>query len=363
MKNTFGNSFAVTLFGESHGPYIGVVCDGFAPGLRVDTDKIDSELLRRRPKGKISTQRVEKDQYEIISGVYKGRTTGTPLTIIIPNSATKSADYEDMAFIPRPGHADLAAGYKYHGFEDRRGGGHFSGRITAALVAAGAVCQTALEAKKIRIGTHILSVGSVSDRAFKNVDEDLDILKNAAFPVLLEGKEAEMTSLIEQYAENKDSIGGVLETAVSGVIPGLGEPWFDSMESVLSHAMFSIPAIKGVSFGLGFEGTGLSGSIYNDPIRVKDGMAMPVTNNNGGINGGITNGMPVIMKLAVKPTPSIFKKQDSVNMQDMTDTELTIQGRHDPAIIHRAACVVDAMTAIVMYDVLTGRYGCDWFTS
>jgi len=361
MKNTFGQSLQITLFGESHGAYIGAVLDGLAPGIEVDDSFIEHQLTLRRPAGRISTARVEADRYQIVSGLYKGKTTGTPLTIIIPNESQHSKDYENEARIARPGHADYAANCKYHGYEDFRGGGHFSGRITAALVAAGAIAIAALKDKGIEIGTHISSCGGVKDRGFDNLKADIELLKNKNFAILDEDIKENMLAVMEKAANEGDSVGGVLETVVIGMPEGLGEPWFDSVESQLSHALFGIPAVKGIQFGAGFDMVDNFGSQFNDPLRVEGGKVVTTTNNNGGINGGITNGMPITFRLAVKPTPSIYKEQDSINLTEHENAKLQIVGRHDPAIIHRARVVVDSMTAIVLYDMLSARYGTDFF--
>ncbi|MBE5856049.1 MAG: chorismate synthase [Lachnospiraceae bacterium] len=337
MKNTFGNSLQITLFGESHGPYIGAVLDGLAPGLTVDENYIRELLARRRPAGVISTARVEPDEFQIVSGYFNGKTTGSPLTILIPNVAKRSSDYEKAERIARPGHADYTASVKYHGYEDFRGGGHFSGRITAALVAAGAVVLPALKKKGIEISCEIKSVAGIA------------------------GSWEEMEAAIKAAAAEGNSVGGVLEAQIKGVPAGVGEPWFDSVESVLAHAMYSIPAVKGVQFGIGFDGVALKGSEYNDSFRNEDGKIVTVTNNNGGINGGITNGMPIVFSLAIKPTPSVYVKQESIDLKSGENRELQIEGRHDPAIIHRAKVVVEAMSAIVMYDLLSSRYGTDYF--
>ena len=359
MKNTFGNHLTVTLFGESHGAEIGAVLDGLPPGLPVADAFIRHQLDLRRPAGKISTARVEKDPYRIVSGVYNNRTTGTPLCILIPNGNTHSSDYDKD--LPRPGHADYAAQCKYHGYQDYNGGGHFSGRITAALVAAGAIALSILKRQQIEIGTHISELGGVSDRGFgEDVYRDIAALGEMNFPVLSNEAGAEMRAVIEGAAERGDSVGGILETVVMGLPAGLGEPWFDTVEGMLAHAIFSIPAIKGLEFGAGFGFAKMLGSEANDPFYVKDGEVYTRTNKNGGINGGITNGMPIIFRSAVKPTPSIFIKQDTVNMATMKNAKLSLKGRHDPAIIHRARIVVDSVTALVLCDILAGRYGTDY---
>lgn len=361
MKNTFGQSVTVTLFGESHGEMIGAVIDGLTPGLEVDLELIRHQLSLRRPHGKISTSRVEADELSIVSGVQNGYTTGTPLCILIPNTNTRSGDYDRQ--IPRPGHADFAAQCKYHGFQDARGGGHFSGRLTAPLVAAGAIAISALRKKGIEIGTHIATLADVCDRDFVCYGEDIHALSEMTFPVLDAQAAEQMQARIAQAAEEGDSVGGTLESVVTGLPAGLGEPWFDTVEGLLSHALFSIPAVKGVAFGAGFGFANMRGSEANDAFRVEDGNIVTVTNHNGGINGGITNGMPLRFSCAVKPTPSIYREQDSVNMDTMQNTVLGIKGRHDPSIIHRARVVVDSITALVLIDLLAGRYGTDYFTT
>ena len=360
MKNTFGNSVAVTLFGESHGEYIGAVIDGLAPGIKIDHEYIAHMLTLRRPDGKISTPRKEKDEYKIVSGVVDNTTTGTPITIIIPNENVKSGDYSQMKTVARPSHADFTAECKYHGYQDSRGGGHFSGRITAALVAAGAICKYSLEQKGIYIGTHVKKCGGISDRELNNLKEDINELNAKTFAVLDEMSKEKMVEAILAAANNGDSVGGVLETAVIGMPVGVGEPWFDTVESLLSHMMFSIPAVKGVEFGAGFAIADMLGSQANDPMRMDSGRVITTTNNNGGINGGITNGMPIIFRTAIKPTPTIFKPQNTIDFKTMTETVLEPKGRHDPAIVHRARVVQDAATAIVLCDALSMRFGTDF---
>ena len=360
MKNTYGNSVAVTLFGESHGEYIGAVVDGLAPGIAVDGEYIARMLTQRRPSGNISTPRRERDAYRIVSGVANGRTTGTPLTILIPNENVQSGDYAAMQTVARPSHADYPADCKYHGWQDTRGGGHFSGRITAALVAAGAVCRYALEQKGILIGTHVKGCGGVADRDFADLPADIAALNKADFAVLDAAAGEAMQEAILDAASDGDSVGGVLETAVIGMPAGVGEPWFDTVESLLSHILFSIPAVKGVEFGSGFALAEMRGSAANDPLRLQDGRVVTATNHNGGVGGGITNGMPILFRTAVKPTPTIFKAQDTVDFRSMTETTLMPKGRHDPAIVHRARVVQDAATAIALCDALALRYGTDW---
>lgn len=360
MKNTFGNNLTVTLFGESHGEAIGAVIDGITPGIAVNNEFIETLLSRRRPHGKISTPRSEADPFQILSGVFDGKTTGTPICIIIPNGDTQSKDYEATRFLARPSHADFTANCKYHGFEDYRGGGHFSGRITAALVAVGGILIPALESKGIKIGTHIKQIGSISDREFNDIENDISKLNNMDFAVLDDEKSEEMNDEILKAREQGDSIGGILETAVIGLPCGLGEPWFDTVEGMLSHALFSIPAVKGVEFGAGFNFASMYGTKANDSFNISDGAVTTKTNNSGGINGGITNGMPIIFRTAFRPTPTISKPQNTIDMSKGENAVLEATGRHDPCIVHRARVVADSVTAIVLTDMLIGRYGTDW---
>lgn len=363
MKNTFGNALTITLFGESHGPAIGAVLDGLAPGIKIDEEYIRGKLNQRRPVGKISTPRQEEDKVEFLSGVFNGYTTGTPLCLIIRNENVKSKDYDSVSRLARPSHADLTARYKYGGFEDYRGGGHFSGRITAALVAAGAIVMKALEDKGIKIGTHIKSCGGVSDRDFGNLKEDIEALEEKTFPVLDEQSAQLINQKILEAAGDGDSVGGVLETAVTGMVCGVGEPWFDTVESMLAHSIFSVPAVKGVEFGAGFAICNMRGSEANDAIRYEDGKVVTATNNSGGINGGITNGMPIIFRTGIKPTASIFKEQETIDMLKKENGLLQLKGRHDPAIVHRARVVIDVVTAITLADLLTMRFGTDFLRS
>lgn len=363
MKNTIGQNVSLTLFGESHGGGIGAVIDGLAAGIDVDESFIEKQLDLRRPVGKISTPRVEKDNFKILSGVFEGKTTGTPICIVIPNENTKSKDYGEIRFKMRPSHADFTANQKYHGFEDYRGGGHFSGRITAGLVAAGAIAISALRKKGIIIGSHISRLGGISDRGFRNLEEDINALNQMQFAVLNGEKAEEMQERIIKVRAQGDSVGGVIETAVSGLPAGVGEPWFDSVESMISHAIFSIPAVKGIEFGAGFSIAEMRGSEANDQFRSVGEKIVTETNRNGGINGGITNGMPVIFRTAFKPTPTIAKEQNTVDIRDKSNTTLIAHGRHDPCIVHRARVVVDSVTAIVILDLLSSRFGTDWMVN
>jgi len=360
MKNTFGTSVAVTIFGESHGEYIGAVIDGLTPGIDVNEEYIRHMLFLRRPDGKISTPRKEKDEFKIVSGVLNNKTTGTPVTILIPNENIKSSDYDDMLSLARPSHADFTAECKYHGFQDKRGGGHFSGRISAALVAAGAICKYALEQKGIYIGTHVKKCAGISDRDFGEMISDIKLLNQKTFAVLEDDCTEKMTNAIKNAASTGDSVGGILETAITGMPQGVGEPWFDSLEGLLSHMMFSIPAVKGIEFGKGFDIADMYGSEANDEFKIENSRIITATNHNGGINGGITNGMPIIFRTAIKPTPTIFKPQNTIDYKNMTEKVLQPKGRHDPAIVHRARVVQDAASAIVLCDALLLRFGTDW---
>lgn len=360
MKNSFGNAINITLFGESHGAGVGVLIDGIAPGIKIDEDFIAHQLTLRRPSGKISTARREPDEYVIQSGVYNGYTTGAPLCIFIPNTDTRSRDYTPE--LPRPSHADLTAHEKYHGFEDYRGGGHFSGRLTAALVAAGAIVIPALREKGIYIGTCINRIDRIGLSDIPTDHEGLLAVAESDYGLTDDYAVAMMKDTIELAASEGDSVGGVLETAILGLPAGLGEPWFDGVESQIASAVFGIPAVKSVAFGAKDIET-MRGSRANDAFIVKDGKIVTATNNSGGIQGGITNGMPVIFRTAIKPTPSISQNQLTVNMQTLEETVLSVKGRHDPCIVPRARIVIDSVAALVVADMLTVRYGSDALTT
>lgn len=357
MKNSIGENIQLTLFGESHGEKIGVVIDGLPAGFEINMEKLSWEMEKRKAKGQLSTKRHEADLPQIVSGFFEGKTTGTPLCILIDNTNTRSQDYAQLKYRLRPGHADFTAFEKYHGAQDYRGGGHFSGRLTAPIVAAGAICRQILEAHGVKLATHIQSLHGIEDTAFDfadaaHLEDQMDVLNQSQFPVLDEESSQKMQTLIEQTAKDLDSVGGVLQTVVTGMPAGIGEPFFDSIESNLAHLMFSIPAVKGVSFGAGFDFANLYGSQANDPFVLdENGQIMTSTNNNGGINGGITNGMPIVFQTVIKPTPSIYKPQASVNYQTRETVKLAIKGRHDPAIIHRARAVVDSLCAFGLLDL------------
>lgn len=360
MKNTFGQSVAVTLFGESHGNAIGAILDGLAPGIAVDEAFIAKQMQLRRSVSSLSTARKEADEVRILSGVVNGHTTGTPIALMIENGDTRSKDYEALKTVARPGHADYTAYCKYHGYSDTRGGGHFSGRITAGLVAAGAIAISALADLGIHIGTHISKCGGVADRRFEDYQKDVSALGDMDFAVLDKEKAEIMKKEIEKAKSEGDSVGGVLETAVIGLPAGIGEPWFDTLESVLAHGIFAIPAVKGLEFGAGFAMSDMCGSEANDPFRMTDGQVTTESNNNGGILGGISSGMPILFRTAIKPTASIYQTQNTVDFLKKENQELIIHGRHDPAIVHRARVVVDSVTALVLCDMLALRFGTDF---
>ena len=359
MKNILGNAITLTMFGESHGECVGGVIDGLPGGMKVDMDRIMKEMGKRRSVASISTPRREEDRPRFISGVRNGYTEGTPVAFIIENRSVHSSDYDSLKGIARPGHADYSAHVKYGGYEDARGGGHFSGRLTAVMVTAGALLMPALENKGIFIGSHILELAGIRDAELSRTDPAADIqrLNDMEFAVLdSDAGERMIQAALDARAEG-DSVGGILETAVTGLEAGLGEPAFGSVESELARGMFSIGAVKGIEFGSGFEMAGMRGSEANDAFRMENGRIVTLTNHNGGINGGITNGMPVIFRTAVKPTPSIGITQQSVNFETMENVEISIGGRHDPAVVHRARAAVDAMTALVIADLICQRYG------
>ncbi len=358
MKNNFGTNISWTLFGESHGPAIGITLDGLPAGFKIDEEKIKSDMDKRKATGKISTQRHEADEVHIISGYYNGYTTGTALTIIIENQNTKSKDYSAFHGRLRPGHADYTAFEKYNGYQDYRGGGHFSGRLTACIVAAGSICRQILEKQGILIGSHIESLYTLDDEKFSDdvqmLNEQIHKVNNETFALINENIKQQMIEMIEKAAEEKDSLGGILETAITGLPTGLGEPFFDSVESILSHLIFSVPAVKGVSFGEGFGFAKMKGSQANDCFKYENKIST-YTNNNAGINGGITNGMPIKIHTCIKPTPSIFKSQKSVDYLTKENVDLEIQGRHDPCILHRARIVVDSVVAFGLLDLYMSR--------
>ena len=371
MKNTFGSNLSLTIFGESHGRAIGAVLDGMAAGVPVDEEFLALCMDKRRARGDgLSTPRVEADKIQFLSGVLNGRTTGTAIALMIENQNTRSGDYAKTADLLRPGHADYTAYAKYHGFQDARGGGHFSGRITAALVAGGGIVLEALERAGIEIVTHIGRCAGVADTPFALNDPaalaaqaETLLNQSGGFALLDADAEEPMKTAIRAAGSEGDSVGGILETAILGLPAGVGEPYFDSVESEIAHMAFSVPAVKGIEFGTGFDFAGLRGSEANDAFRMTpEGAVVTASNHNAGINGGIANGMPVVFRTVVKPTPSIYKQQDTVDYLAKKNAELSIQGRHDPCIVPRAAIVQTCSAALAVADLLTARYGEAWMT-
>lgn len=357
MSGVWGNKIKLSIFGESHGKAIGVVIDGLKPGIGIDMEYVKNEMKRRAPGASaLSTPRKELDEFEILSGYFNGKTTGTPLSAVILNNNVRSKDYEKTASLLRPGHADFTGNVKYRGFNDYRGGGHFSGRITAPLVFAGAICKKILEDKGIIIGSHIKSIGIIEEESFNPISVNGDSiakLSRSKFPVLDEIKGNDMEKSILEVKKEGDSVGGVIETAIVNLPAGIGDPFFDSIESSVSHLLFSIPAVKGVEFGEGFNITSMKGSKANDEYYIsKDNVIRTYTNNNGGILGGITNGMPVIFRTAIKPTPSIGKNQKTVDIKKKQNTSIMVEGRHDPCIVPRAVPVVEAVAALAILNLM-----------
>lgn len=355
MGANFGKNYCISIFGESHGNALGINIDGIPAGTELNLDFISEEMKRRAPgKSELTTSRTEKDEFEILSGFVNGRTTGTPLAMIIRNTNQKSKDYGEIAKKPRPGHADWAGLSRYNGFNDIRGGGHFSGRITAPLVFAGAVAKQILKEKGILIAAHVKSIKDIQDRDFEEKDitqENIDRLRNMILPVLNENIVPDMEKTILKAKEEKNSVGGIVEIMITGIKAGIGDPFFESMESELSRMIFSIPAIKGIEFGAGFDIAKMMGYEANDEMYYDEkGDVKTYTNNNGGITGGITNGMPINFKVAVKPPASIGKKQRTVNTETKKNDFLEIIGRHDPCIVPRVVVVLEAVAAIVVMD-------------
>lgn len=356
MSSIWGNKLKLSIFGESHGNAIGVVIDGLPCGFTIDFEKVKKDMKRRAPGiNEFSTKRKEDDIPEILSGYFEDKTTGSPLCAIIKNNNARSKDYSKIKDIMRPSQVDYTAFARYKGFSDYRGSGHFSGRITAALVFAGSIAKQILSEKKIYTGAHISSVMDINDRLFEKADlnqKTFEELQNSEFPLLDNEKEIIMKEKINHFKNLNDSLGGTVECAVIGLPAGIGNPFFNSIESVLSHLMFSIPAVKGIEFGAGFDITKMSGSKANDAYYYDNGEIKTETNNNGGIIGGISNGMPIIFKLAIKPTPSIEIEQKTVNIKTGENTKLKIEGRHDPIIVPRSIPVVEACSALGILDFL-----------
>ena len=351
--NSIGTALRLTIFGESHGELVGAILDGLPPGMKIDMDELNREIEMRKPAPLIGTARHEADEVKIASGVKDGILTGTPVLFIMENRDVRSASYGDMQFIPRPGHADYTAFVKYRGQSDFRGGGQFSGRLTAPIVAAGAVARQYLSSKGIRVAAHVVSIGTVVD----GTEYTFDTIENKRFGNeirCIDGPAAAgMRDAILGARSDGDSLGGTIRCVADGVPAGLGEPFFDTVEGEISRFMFAIPAVKGIEFGSGFRGSAARGSVNNDQFVIsRDGKGVvTATNNSGGINGGITNGMPLVLRVAVKPTSSISSKQRSVDLRTMQETDLVVRGRHDPCIVPRAVIVVEAALCTVLADL------------
>ena len=351
MSSTIGKQLELAVFGESHGAAIGCVINGLPAGEPLDEEQILAQMARRAPgTDKTATTRRESDTPEIVSGILDGRTTGAPLAMIIRNGNQRSGDYANLARLPRPGHADYTGYVRYNGFNDIRGGGHFSGRLTAPLCIAGGVCMQLLEREGISIRARILSIGQATDSA----PFDAPVAEKP-FPAVSDDAAAAMQAEIAQAKADGDSVGGVVECVVEGLPAGIGEPMFGGLENLIARAVFAIPAVKGVEFGAGFAAARLRGSEHNDAFRVQDGRIVTETNRCGGILGGISTGMPVVFRAAFKPTPSISRQQNSVSLSRMENTTLVIHGRHDPCIVPRAVPCVEAAAAIAVLDAWMGR--------
>ena len=361
MSSEFGNILRVSVFGQSHGKAIGVNIDGLPAGEPIDLEELNAFLDRRKPgKSPLSTARKESDTPVFLSGLENGVTCGFPLCAVIENSDQHSSDYSELADKPRPSHADYTARVKWGGHADMRGGGHFSGRLTAPLCIAGGIAKQILARRGIFVGAHLAAVGTENDAPFPlhPTAELFDAIAAKPFPVVDDGAGERMQALILEARQDLDSVGGIIECAAIGLPAGLGGPMFDGVENRLAAALFGIPAVKGVEFGLGFGSSRLRGSENNDPFTVENGTVVTASNRAGGILGGITTGMPVTLRTAIKPTPSISRPQQTVRLSAMENTELVIRGRHDPCIAHRAVPVVEAVTAAVLLDLLLeGNHG------
>ena len=350
MSSTYGNMIRLSIFGESHGPAIGMTLDGVPAGLPVDVDQLQEFLNRRAPgQNDWSTPRREEDRPEFLSGILNGFTTGAPIAAIIRNTNTRSGDYNNLKNCPRPGHADYTAQVKYRGFQDAAGGGHFSGRLTAPLCIAGGLCRQWLENEGVRIGAHILKIIDIWDEGFDLCDPNLDGI-GKDFPVLNPESGETMRQAIAFYRSLGDSVGGIIECAAVGLPAGLGEPMFGGMESRIAQIVYGIPAVKCVEFGTGRNAALAIGSENNDNFTIQNVEIVTETNHCGGILGGITNGMPLLFRAAIKPTPSISKPQQTVNLETGERTTLQIKGRHDPCIVPRAVPVIEAAAAIAIFD-------------
>ena len=346
MSSSYGKILKLTIFGQSHSRAIGMTLEGIPAGSRIDFDELQNFLTRRAPgRNEFSTPRKEADMPEFISGVVGNVTCAAPLTALIYNTNTRSKDYSELKINPRPGHADYTAEVKYNGAQDYAGGGHFSGRLTAPLCIAGGICKQLLANEGINIMARIRSIADVTDEA-----EFAEPVDKKDFPVVSDDAAEQMKQRIIKAKEEQDSVGGIVECIADGLPAGLGDPIFDGMENRISQIVFGIPAVKGIEFGIGFGAAALRGSENNDPFVIKDGRVCTKTNNCGGILGGITDGMPLVFRAAFKPTPSIGKTQETVNLETMTGSQLSIHGRHDPCIVQRAVPCVEAAAAVAIYD-------------
>ena len=355
MSSTYGENLKLSIFGQSHGAGIGMTLDGIPAGLPVDAEALQQFLNRRAPgQNDWSTPRKEEDRPELLSGVVDGYTCGAPIAALIRNTNTRSGDYANLKDCPRPGHADYTAQVKYGGFQDAAGGGHFSGRLTAPLCIAGGLCKQWLEEMGIRIGAHIVRIGTATAPGFDPLAPQLDQV-GAAFPTLTAESAEQMQAVIAQAREKADSVGGKIQCAVTGLPAGIGEPMFGGVESRIAQIVYGIPAVKAVEFGDGVQIATRLGSENNDGFTCEDGQIKTATNRCGGILGGITNGMPVLFSVTVKPTPSIGAPQQSVSLAKQENTQLQITGRHDPCIVPRAVPVVEAAAAIAIFDMILGN--------
>lgn len=359
MGANWGRNIRLSIFGESHGSAIGINIDGLPAGVEIDLDKIERHMERRAPgRSAFSTQRKEKDGVEILSGIYEGKTTGAPICGIIKNEDKKSKDYSKLKEVMRPGHSDYPAYIKYHGYNDVRGGGHFSGRITAPIVFAGSIAREILAKKNIYIGAQIKSIKEIEVEEFTELtNEVFEEISKKEMAILDDKKIVEIKERIEIARMNQDSLGGVIECYAIGVPAGIGEPFFDSLESTIAHLAFSIPAVKGIEFGKGFSMTEMLGSQANDEYYLDNNIVKTTSNNNGGILGGISNGMPISFRVAIKPTPSISKKQNTINVKKMENCDLVIEGRHDPCIVPRAVVVIESILALALLERLYDEGG------
>lgn len=356
MSTTYGKNLKITIYGGSHDSEIGIIAEGLPEGISVDVEELERFMKRRAPgQNQYSTKRREPDKPVFLSGITEGVTNGDKLHAVIYNTNQRSSDYSDMTFIPRPSHADFAARMKYGENVDLRGGGHFSGRLTAPMCIVGGICLQYLASRGIHIGAHVYSVGNAYDTPFDMVELDVNTLQSAGcsdFPTIDERSGERMRNIIEEARLDCDSVGGIVECAAIGLPAGLGEHMFDGVENRISAIVFGIPAVKGIEFGAGFECAKKRGSENNDPFYTDGKKIYTKTNNAGGILGGMTSGMPLIFRAAMKPTPSIYKTQNSVDMVSMTNCELTIKGRHDPCVVIRAVPVFEAATAIALTDII-----------